>query len=204
MDEITITKKFYDKYAQHWIDTKTNSFIHEKPFATLMTVWPTKAQIIDIGCAAGIHVPLFLGIGHGLKYHGLDISKTFLKVATRRYPQLKFSLANIADRNTLPTGKYTGFLATAILMHIPFPDWDTTFENIERLVQPGSYGYVTLPIAHPSAEKADTDVRHFTILSAAEQIAYFKKRNWKIIKKGSLDGTSTAAVWHYYIIQLPQ
>jgi SAM-dependent methyltransferase len=203
MKEIEITKKYYDKHGDVWVNTKTNSFVHELPFHKLVSLWPQKGRIIDIGCAGGIHVPLFLGIGHKLKYVGIDISKLFIKIATRRYSNLNFSLGDIAEISTLPKTKFDGFFASAILMHIPFTQWDSMFDNIEKISKHGSYGYVTLPIAHPSAVKNEDDVRHFTILSETAQIAYFKKRNWKIKSKGTLDGTSSTGVWKYYIVQLP-
>jgi trans-aconitate methyltransferase len=203
MDEINTTKKYYDKNGDLWVNTKTNSFAHEKPFQKLITLWPAKGRIIDIGCAGRIHVPLFLGIGNKLKYYGIDISKLFIKIAARRYPQLKFELANIADPKTLPKIKFDGFYASAVLMHIPLQQWDAMFGNIEKITKSGSFGYITLPVQHPSATKNDNDVRHFTILSEAEQIAYMKKRGWKIKNTGSLDGTTTAGVWRYYIVQLP-
>lgn len=204
MKEIETTKKYYNTKGQLWVDTKTNSFVHEKPFQKLVTLWPEKGRIVDIGCAGGIHVPLFLGIGCKLKYYGIDISTFFLKVASRRYPQLDFSLGNIADGTTLPKVKYEGFFASAILMHVPFSHWDTMFNTIEKISKPGSFGYVTLPLAHPSAIKNESDVRHFTILTEAEQIAYLKKRNWKIKSKGTLSGTSTTDVWRWYIVELPK
>ena len=186
-----------------WVDHKTNSFIHEKPFTKLVALWPSKGRIIDIGCAGGIHAPLFLGIGHALKYYGIDISTFFLRVATKRYPQLNFSLGNVADISTLPKIKFDGFFASSVLMHIPFTLWDSMFSNIEHITKPGSFGYITLPVAHPNAIKNESDVRHFTILSEAEQIEYIKSRGWKIKNKGTLNGTSTADVWRYYIVQLP-
>ena len=135
--------------------------------------------------------------------YGIDISSLFLKVAARRYPQLTFSLGNVANITTLPKLKFDGFFASAVLMHIPFPLWDTMFSNIEKITKPGAYGYVTLPIAHPSGVKNEKDLRHFTILSEAEQISYLKKRNWKIKSKGSVNGTTTANVWQWYIVTLP-
>jgi hypothetical protein len=99
--------------------------------------------------------------------------------------------------------KFDGFFASAVLMHIPFTHWDTLFETIEKISKPGSFGYVTLPVAHPSASKSADDVRHFTILSETEQIAYIKSRGWKIKSKGWNDGTTTANVWRWYIVQLP-
>ena len=201
--EIEETRKYYDKKFQIWTDKKTNSFHHETPFTKLVTLWPQKGSVIDIGCAHGMCVPMFLGIGRKLKYFGIDISSAFLKIAKRRYPQLPFEIANIADKKTLPRKKFDGFWAAAVLMHIPFPKWDEAFSNLEGLCKSQAYGYITIPIAHPSDNQNPEDTRHFTILSEDEQRAYMKKRGWKIKHSGVLDGFTTESVWRWYIVQLP-
>ena len=201
--EVEKTKKYYDKEFSTWTDKKTNSFYHEKPFTKIISLWPEKASIIDIGCAHGIHVPLFLGIGRKLTYYGIDISKSFLKIACKRYPQLTFTEGNIADVTTLPKKKFDGFIAAAVLMHIPFLHWNEIFTNIEKITKAGAFGYITLPVAHPSKGDSPTDNRHFEILTEDEQRQYFKERNWKIKSAGVMDGFTTEAVWRWYIVQLP-
>lgn len=203
ISEVEQTKRYYDKHFYQWSSQKTNSFHHEKPFTKLVSLWPEKGTIIDIGCAHGIHVPLFLGIGRKLKYYGIDISASFLKLAKRRYPQLTFEEGNIADSTTLPKKKFDGFIAAAILMHVPFSHWDEMFKNIEHLLKSGSFGYVALPVAHPSKVRQPEDDRHFTILTEAEQRAYLKSRKWKIKSAGTIDGTTSESVWRWYIVQLP-
>jgi trans-aconitate methyltransferase len=201
--EIENTKKYYSKKFQIWTDKKTNSFHHEKQFTKLVSLWPKKGRIIDIGCAHGICVPMFLGIGRNLSYHGIDNSTSFLKIASRRYPQLAFEFGDISDQKTLPKKKFDGFWAAAVLMHIPFSTWDQMFSNLERLCKPGSYGYVALPVTHPDNNPNPEDIRHFTILNENEQRAYMKNRGWKIKHAGILDGFTTESVWRWYIIQLP-
>lgn len=200
--QIVTTRKYYDKKATIWSNSKTNSFHHEKQFREIIKLWPEKAQIIDIGCANGIHVPLFLGIGRKLKYLGIDISKSFLKIATSRYPQLKFQEADISSSDSLPKMKFDGFWAGAILMHIPFSQWDVMFQNIEKLCKPKSYGYITLPTDHPSKDREIDDPRHFTLLSGQEQKTFIKNRGWKIVKSGVIDGTTKDAIWQWYIVQI--
>jgi len=202
--EIAKTKAYYNTNALHWASRKTDSFYHEQQFVKFANKLPKGAKVIDIGCAWGIHVPLFLGIGRFLRYEGIDISKSFLKLATRRYPQLSFSIANIADAATLPKKRYDGFISVAILMHVPFTLWDTAFSNIEKITKPGAIGYVTLPTEHPSGPKKDSDARHFTLLSSDEQRAYFKKRKWKIIHSGTCDGYTVENIWRWYIVKLPE
>ncbi len=199
-----MTKAYYEKQASAWTGTKTNSFHHEAAFIKFSSLLKAKSSVIDIGCAGGIHVPLFLGIGRHLKYTGLDIAKSFFKIARRRYPQLSFVEGNIADKKSLPHKRFDGFLAVAILMHIPYSEWDTAFANLESILKPGAYGYLALPTKHPSGERANLDPRHFTILSESDQIAYMKRRGWKIIRKMTLDGSTQQQVWNGYIVQIPR
>lgn len=203
LTEVEKTKKYYDKEFSEWSNKKTHSFHHEKQFIKILNLWPQKGSILDIGCAHGIHVPMFLGMGRSLKYFGIDISKSFLKIARRRYPQLSFEEGDIADKSTLPKKKFDGFWAAVVLMHVPYSGWDEMFLNIESLCKKKSYGYVALPIAHPSKVISDKDTRHFTILTEAEQRNYFKSKGWKIKNAGVIDGTTTEAVWRWYIVQLP-
>ncbi len=202
-NEIETTKAYYDANSERWASRKTDSFYHEKQFTKFASKLKKGARVLDIGCAWGIHVPLFLGIGRFFRYEGIDISTSFLKLATRRYPQLSFSLANIADKNTLPKKRYDGFISVAVLMHIPFTLWDIAFSNIESLSKPGAIGYVSLPTEHPSGQQKDADTRHFTLLTAEEQRAYFKKRGWKILHSGTCDGYTVENIWRWYIVQLP-
>ena len=198
------TKAYYNKNFTLWSDGKTDSFHHEKSFQKIVTLWPKNAAIIDVGCAHAIHVPLFLGIGRNLTYTGIDISNGFIKIASRRYPQLKFIEGNIVDPSIFTKKKFQGFWAAAVLMHIPFREWDDMFTNIERICKPGSYGYISLPVAHPSKTPDASDTRHFTILTELEQRSYLKTRGWKIKYAGIIDGFTSKDVWRWYIVQLPE
>lgn len=203
---ITATKRYYETHGQPWLTLKTNSFYNEVPFRKLISLLPQKGTVLDIGCAAGVHVPLFLGIGRHLSYEGIDISRTFIQVAKKRYPQLPFSVANIADQSTLPKRKqkYVGFFAASTLQHVPFALWDTMFSNIEAISAKGACGFISLPTEHTTTTKDEADTRHFTILSPEEHIAYFKERGYRIRAKGIHDGYTKQAIWRWYIVELPK
>jgi 2-polyprenyl-3-methyl-5-hydroxy-6-metoxy-1,4-benzoquinol methylase len=201
--EIAATKAYYEKHAAIWTSTKVNSFHHEAEFTQFTKLLKPKASIIDIGCAWGIHVPLFMGIGRHLRYQGIDIARSFLKIARRRYPQLNFGEGNIADASTLPKKRFDGFLAVAVLMHIPKESWDRAFMNIEGLVKSGGYGYLSFPTEHPSGDSKSLDSRHFTLMSESEHVSYLKKRGWKILKKTHKKGSGGKDIWRGYIVRLP-
>jgi len=202
-NEVKRTKAYYEKFASLWAATHSNSFYHEKEFVYLKKLLNQKASILDIGCAGGVHVPLFLGIGREFKYHGVDIAKKFIGIATRRYPQLTFTQGNIADSQTLPKKKFDAFLALAVLMHLPFSEWDAAFKNIENLMRGGAYGYVVLPEHRPPLAINSIDTRHFTLLSEKEQVSYMRNRGWKIVKKFKHAPGPNKAQWIGYIVQLP-
>ncbi len=202
--EVRETKAYYETYADTWASTHSNSFHHEKEFVYLKNLLKPKASVIDIGCAGGVLVPLFLGIGKGLRYHGIDIAKKFITISQRHYPHLIFTEGNIAERNTLPHKKFDTFIATAVLMHLPYTEWNVAYSNIEHLTKPGAYGYVVLPENRPPLAVQSTDTRHFTLLSEKEQTAFMKNRGWKIIKKFKHATGSNKANWIGYIVQLPE
>lgn len=200
---VKATHEYYDKNASIWTSRKTDSFYHENQFTKFASKLSAGSKVLDIGCAGGVHIPLFLGIGRNLKYTGIDVSKSFLKIASRRYPQLPFLLGNIGDATTLPKKKYDGFLAVAVLMHIPREDWPELFNNIEKLMKPKAIGYISLPTEHPSGERKESDPRHFTLLSKEEQKEFLKERKWKILHSGECDGFTVKNAWQWYIVQLP-
>lgn len=201
--EISTTKAFYEKYAYEWAQKHSNSFYHEKEFRILKKLLKENASVVDIGCAAGVLVPLFLGIGKGLRYHGIDITKRFIKMALERYPQLTFTEGDIAKYETLPRKKFDAFIGAAVLMHLPFTLWDTAFSNIEKLSKPKAFGYIVLPAQRPPLAIDSKDTRHFTLLPQKDQVTFMKKRGWKIIKTFKHATGPNKASWVGYIVQLP-
>jgi len=203
MDKIQkINRDFYNKNARSWASLKTNSFHHERPFRLFVSYLKPGPTVIDIGCANGIHVPLFLGIGRRLKYEGIDISSQFLNIARAHYPQLSFQLADIVDRRTLPRKKYDGFWAAAVLQHIPKSQWDATLSNIERLTGRNGMGYVTVPDKRPNPA-SQKDRRHFSLFSKPDFRRMIGSRGWKIVNSGTLPSFHKIARWHWFIVRLP-
>ncbi|MEK7611968.1 MAG: class I SAM-dependent methyltransferase [Patescibacteria group bacterium] len=198
-----ITKKYYEKNALRWAEVKTNSFVHEKQFKEFIKYLPNEGNVLDIGCAYGIHIPLFLGIGRKLKYEGMDITQAMLKLARSRYPQLSFQYGDIADSKTLPHKKYDGFWAASVLMHVPLELWSDMFGNLESITKKGGIGYFNVPLIHPNLSPEE-DVRHFTILSKKKIQELLAERGWNILKSGMMDGFSKKNTWIWFIVRLPK
>lgn len=194
------TKDYYNVNAEKWAARKNNSFYHEKEFRLFASKFKKGDRILDIGCAYGIHVPLFLGIGRNLKYEGIDISSSFLELAEARYPQLSFKQADLLDEKTFPKKKYDGFWAGAVLMHIPLPEWPSMLTNIQKHMKPGAIGYVTVPQDRFADPKSDP--RHFEIFTPSSFKKQIAANGWKVLKSGK-KGTTHTNDWLWFLVQLP-
>lgn len=193
-------KDFYNKNATKWTSKKFHSFYHETPFRKFEKLLKPGGQVIDIGCANGIHVPLFLGIGRKLKYTGIDISKSMIEMALSRYPQLSFSVDDIETYS--PKKKFDGFWSAATLMHIPEEKIDATLNNIKKFMKPGSIGYLTLPTQRPNP-KHDADQRHFSLYTKESFKKLIRKHDWKILSSGTLTAPEGTSNWNWFLVKLP-
>lgn len=201
MNEVSATKKSYNALAHLWSNSSTNSFFHEKEFKLFESKLKKGDKVADIGCANGVHVPLFFGIGNKLKYEGFDFSKSMLKIAYARYPNLKFNYLDVTDKQTFPKTKYDAFWASAVLMHVPIDEWDNMFSNIESMMKPDSYGYITIPEQKPVI-RSDRDQRHFSLMKGLDFAKYVKARGWKVVKTGPIIGANDIP-WNWFIVRLP-
>jgi len=194
------TRDFYNKHAKEWAAQKTDAFYNEPEFRKFIQYFRTGAKILDIGCANGLQVPLFVGIGNKLRYEGLDVSHALLKIARRRYPEHSFLEADIQEKHSLPHKKYDGFWAASVLMHVPLSEWPQMMENVEAIMHRGAVGYITLPQKRISRRK--NDVRHFTLFTPTQFKTAISKRRWKILKKG-LKLKTERSMWNWFIVKLP-
>lgn len=201
MKEIQQTKESYNKTAELWSKTGTNSFAYEGPSKEFFRKIKAGGKVIEIGCANGINVPLFLGIGRHLRYEGYDFSRELLKIAKRRYPQLPFGYLDIADSKTLPKKKFDSFYAAAVFMHVPKEKWDDMFRNVEKLIKPKGYGFITMPEQRP-LKKSELDQRYFELMTGSEFSACVQSRGWKVVKHGARSGVNNVP-WNWFIVRLP-
>jgi trans-aconitate methyltransferase len=197
---LNITKDYYDKYALNWATSKTDSFFHEKQFRFFRKLLKDKASVLDIGCAYGIHVPLFFGIGKGLKYSGIDISNSMIKIAKSRYPQLNFQVKNIL--NYKAPKKFNAFWAGAVLMHIPIEKWPNLIKSISLNMKRGAIGYLTLPEERPNPP-SEIDQRFFELFDEDKFKKIAGENGWKIVQSGFRPKSPNHAPWHWFIVKLP-
>lgn len=176
------THQFYDTYAKQWADYKTNSFFYEKQFRLFEKLLKKGDSVLDIGCAYGIHAPLFLGIGRKLKYFGIDLSSEMVKLAKSRYPQMQFKTADVIKFKSAK--KFDSFWSAATLMHVPKENWDKMLSNIEANMKPGAIGFISLVEKRPNPA-SKTDQRHFELFTQSSFKELVVERGWKVLKSGT-------------------
>lgn len=200
--ELNPTTRWYQANAGRWTGNKTNSFLHEAQFKFFRSYLPPIANVLDVGCANGIHVPMFLGIGRGIEYMGVDCCDDFLRIARRRYPHLQFRSGDITDASTLPLRKFNGIWCAATLMHVSYEQMKPALETLrQKLTSPG-IGYFSLPLKHPNPNRiTDGDTRLFTLLTETQQRNLFSENGWEIIEETSMDSFDREDVWRSYIVR---
>jgi 2-polyprenyl-3-methyl-5-hydroxy-6-metoxy-1,4-benzoquinol methylase len=199
--EVKKNLSFYNKNAELWADRKINPFSLEKQFIKFTKYFKKGANIIDIGCAAGAYVPLFMGLGRNLKYEGFDLSKNLISIAKRHFPQFKFYVADLLDTKSFLMKKYEGFWASAVLMHIPETNWFEMLNNISKICKPKAVGFILIPKEqHIPNDKNDS--RFFAFFDKKKLIKMLNQVNWKIIESG-FAYTNNVGDWHWYLVRLP-
>ncbi len=191
---------WYDQKAEWWATEKDTPFFHEKGLRALLPFLKKGGKILEIGCAHGSAVPMFLGFGNKVSYEGFDISKKLLAIAKRRYPNLVFHQGDISDNKGLPKKKYDGFFAGSVLMHIQEEKWPKMLENIESIMKPGAFGYIRIPMRRLQ-EHAAGDNRHFEFWEREKAQSFFETRGWKVRKYVS--EPSKHFIWQWFIVELP-
>lgn len=198
-----VTQKFYNEQASIWGKYIANSFWYEQRFRKFVSKFKSGDRVLDIGCAWGIHLPMFFGIGRKLRYIGMDISQSMLKMARSRFPQYEFLQGDILNFKTAV--RLHGFWAAAVLMHIAPEDWPKMMQNLERAILPGGYGFISLP-ARPSGRAPKKDKRYFSFWNKGKVEKMLATRGWKIKSWGKMPNLPTAWYidWTWYIVQLPK
>ncbi len=95
------------------------------------------AQVVDLGCGAGIPATRELA-GHGLTVLGVDFSAVQLRRARRLVPSARFVRADMATLRLRPASA-DAVVAFYSLIHVPVPDQRALFPRIRRWLRPGGY-----------------------------------------------------------------
>lgn len=124
-------------------------------------------RVLDLGCGIGMLANAF--IQNGMNYTGVDISDTAVSIASKRYPQARFVVENIAD---LPIFEpFDIVIERTVFIHLVEDNyWRSTLRQVKRsLATEGIFILIDhLPKDEQSAPKSATHVK-FRLLGQYEE-----------------------------------
>lgn len=122
MDEIKITKEYFDKRASSWDERSKSNFSNLKEMI-LSTPLKEGDEVLDVACGTGIITGILESITHNLVV-GIDLSSEMIKVAKNKYKDnqnIKFFTENFLT--------YKGTEKDMIFMFNAYPH----FQDLEML-----------------------------------------------------------------------
>lgn len=127
------TLEVYEKTAKHF------SKIHPKRTDETMlgiladfVVNLRGKKVLDIGCGSGRDSKYFLE--KGLKVTGIDYSRTFINIASKKVPNAKFLQMDMRKLE-FPGNSFDGVWAEASFLHIPKNQARKTLIGIKRILK---------------------------------------------------------------------
>jgi SAM-dependent methyltransferase len=96
------------------------------------------SRLLDLGCGTGSGAKYFFE--HGMQVEGIDLSRRMIEVATRRYPDIRFRMADIRNLDYQADG-LDAVWAGYSLFHMVRKEFESTLEKIRSaLVIRGIFG----------------------------------------------------------------
>ena len=92
-------------------------------------------QVVDMGCGPGYTTDMLAQATQAKEVFGIDISKYFVEVARKNYPDYTFATANVTHLNS--TLKYDMIYCRFLLSHLR--DIQSLFKHWSTLLNPGGY-----------------------------------------------------------------
>ncbi len=126
----------YDAMAERY-----RAWSDDRPSATrlamldlALTAIPAGAEVVDLGCGAG--VPMTLGLAGDRRVTGFDLSETQLRMARANVPGATFHQADLVTLD-LPSASTDAVVAFYVLTHVPRDAHADLLSRITRWLRPG-------------------------------------------------------------------
>lgn len=160
------TRKNYNLISKDFSGTR-NKFWEEMSFISAYVRDGDK--VLDLGCGNGRLSEIFQG--KKIDYYGVDFSEKLIEIAKKRYPQLKFQVADALNL-PFPDNFFDKVYSIAVLHHIPSKELRIQFlRETKRVLKPGG-----------------------TVILSVWNFPFFKKLA-SLIKFGKLDSGDVFVSW---------
>lgn len=192
------TIREYDQIAKQWAMEHNTPNYWGRYFDLFMQQLPT-GSIIEVGCGAGRDAEIL--IQRGYEWVGTDASQAMVDLAKVRHPGREVYRAIAEQLNLVPElkdRKFDGFLASAVLLHIPRFFLFVALNSIRSLLRPGAVGFVTMKNGSGDEIK---DGRFFVYYSLREFSAILIENGFEIACCGEYKRTPQCdTTWLVYVV----
>lgn len=141
-DEIA-TRQIYDRYVLEgdiddepvWVDSFS---------ASVFRHMPGDGEVLDVGCGVGRFIQLLPHLGIE-KYFGVDPSVESIRFCRKTFPQYGFEVGDMRMVGHLYPARFSGFLMTTTLMHLPRPELGRALTSLRASLLVGAPGLLSTP-----------------------------------------------------------
>lgn len=144
-EQATVT--IYDKRTRTGLLDSTPVWTDE--FSSLIFLdLPKEGEVVDVGCGTGRFIPILPDLNIK-KYVGIDPSVASIEYCRQTYPEHQFSVGSLQTLGELYPNRFSGFIMTTTLMHIPRRSLSKGLQSLRKSLITGAHGMISLPIGAP-------------------------------------------------------
>jgi len=150
MDQATIA--VYDKdaaaFAREWHDQPAPVDLHE----VVEQFFVRGGRTADIGCGSGREVDWL--DTNGFSAEGIDASEGLLSEARSRYPDLKFTRAELPELSGIAANRYDNVLCANVIMHLDAAEIAPAVHRLIDIVKPDGVLYLSWQVTEHATRDA--------------------------------------------------
>jgi ubiquinone/menaquinone biosynthesis C-methylase UbiE len=132
-DKESVVRKGYDEIAEEY-HANRNRFDHGKELKEFAALLPKNAEVLDVGCGAGVPVARFL-VDCGFRVTGIDFSENMLKLARKNVPKAVFIKKDM-NKLDFAENSFDGLAVFYSIIHVPREKHFSLFESFHRILKP--------------------------------------------------------------------
>lgn len=136
------TVEIYNKYSKAYLDKFMHFDLYNDTFDFFLTLLPTKAHVLELGCGPGNVIRYFHDRRNDLIISGLDLAPEMLKLAKTINPEAEFEVMDLRHINKI-SKKYEALIAAFCLPYLSYEDLNKFFIDCSALLHHDGIMYVS-------------------------------------------------------------
>jgi ubiquinone/menaquinone biosynthesis C-methylase UbiE len=128
-----IVRKGYDLMAGDYHKNR-HIFGNKKELEDFTDLLPRKANVLDLGCGAGVPVTKFL-VNSGFTVTGVDFSESMLNLAIKNVPEATYVKKNMTELD-FKDNTFDGLTACYSIIQVPREKHAPLFQMFHRILKP--------------------------------------------------------------------